>query len=324
MTMTSRRARAADALRSLGIDPEAPDHEVRHLLTFSLKSPNKPSYRSLLGQSHKCDLGEGQGWRTRVQYLAPSRAAGIKGWTACPYASEGCSGGCIDTSGMMHFPTHVKARKRRTLRWYLYPVETMEAFNMEVYGHHVTSRLSNTKAAVRADGTSERHFWRKKGLNRDLDVQFYDYTKAPLTPAALAAHDSGWHLTFSLSEKPESLLQSDAWAAVGVNSAIVVAGAGKSSAKKNKAIADELARRGSFFGRSVIFGDEHDLRFLDPADGGWVALGAKGKSRYDETGFVVRFDADKLLGSDALAEECLLPAHAERFFDHHSMAAAAK
>ena len=320
MTKTFRRERAAEALRSLGIDPEAPDHEVRHMLSFSLKG----SYRSLLGQSHKCDLGEGQGWVTKVQYLAPSRAAGVKGWTACPYASEGCSQACIDTSGMMIYPTHVEARKRRTLRWFLFPVETIEAFNMEVYGHHVTSRLSNTKAAVRADGTSERHFWRKKGLNRDLDVQFYDYTKAPLTPAALAAHDSGWHLTFSLSEKPESLLQSDAWAAVGVNSAIVVAGAGKSSAKKNKAIADELARRGSFFGRSVIFGDEHDLRFLDPADGGWVALGAKGKSRYDETGFVVRFDADKLLGSDALAEECLLPAHAERFFDHHSMAAAAK
>mgnify|MGYP003153455442 FL=1 len=320
MTMTSRRARAADALRSLGINPEAPDHEVRHLLTFSLKG----SYRSLLGQSHKCDLGEGQGWVTKVQYLAPSRAAGIKGWTACPHASEGCSQACIDTSGMMIYPTHVEARKRRTLRWFLFPVETMEAFNMEVYGHHGTARLRSAKAAVRADGTSERHFWRKKGINRDLDVQFYDYLKSPLTPAALAAHDSGWHQTFSLSEKPESLLQSDAWAAVGVNSAIVVAGAGKSSAKKNKAIADELARRGSFFGRSVIFGDEHDLRFLDPADGGWVALGAKGKSRYDETGFVVRFDADKLLGSDALAEECLLPAHAERFFDHHSMAAAAK
>lgn len=320
MTMTSRRARAADALRSLGIDPEAPDHEVRHMLSFSLKG----SYRSLLGQSHKCDLGEGQGWVTKVQYLAPSRAAGVKGWTACPYASEGCSRACIDTSGMMIYPTHVEARKRRTLRWFLFPVETMEAFNMEVYGHHGTARLRSAKAAVRADGTSERHFWRKKGLNRDLDVQFYDYTKASLTPAALVAHDSGWHLTFSLSEKPQSLQQSDAWAAVGVNSAIVVAGAGKSSAKKNKAIADELARRGSFFGRSVIFGDEHDLRFLDPADGGWVTLGAKGKSRYDETGFVVRFDADKLLGSDALAEECLLPAHAERFLDHYSMAAAAK
>ena len=38
--------------------------------------------------------------------------------------------------------------------------------------------------------------------------------------------------------------------------------------------------------RRVVDGDEHDLRFLDPA-GAVVYLKAKGPARHDRTGFVL-------------------------------------
>lgn len=313
--------RAAQALTSLGIDPTATDREIQRALEFS--TSNSTNYRTLLGQSHKCDMGEGQGWKTKVQYLSPARDAGIVGFTACPWASPGCAPGCIKTSGMMPYPTHIKVRQRRTLRWFLYPERTAEWLNLEISNHSKAAPLDGYGAAVRLDGTSEQHFWRNPHVDRTTSVKLYDYLKSGLTKTALRAHRSGWHLTFSLSEKPASLLMSEAWAEHGVNTAIVVGGPVGTSRKKNKLLAEALTERGEFFGRQVIFGDSHDLRFLDPAAGGWLALGAKGQSRHDETGFVVRFDLDKLLGTDAPAEDCLLPAHAERFFNHHNVAATA-
>jgi hypothetical protein len=41
-----------------------------------------------------------------------------------------------------------------------------------------------------------------------------------------------------------------------------------------------------YLGRKVIDGDETDLRFLDPKNS-IVGLIAKGKARYDQSGFVV-------------------------------------
>jgi hypothetical protein len=43
----------------------------------------------------------------------------------------------------------------------------------------------------------------------------------------------------------------------------------------------------SFWGSSVINGDEHDARFLDPA-GTIVGLKAKGSAKSDLSGFVIR------------------------------------
>ena len=141
---------------------------------------------------------------------------------------------------------------------------------------------------------------------REVPGQAYDYIKRPVTPAARAAIDSGWHLTFSLDEREQSLRRSRAWAAAGVNTAIVVGGPPGTTRKTHTAVAAALVARGVFAGRPALPGDEHDLRFLDPAVGGWVVLAAKGhKIKHDATGFVVRFDPEVLLGTDLPAERAL-------------------
>jgi hypothetical protein len=95
-------------------------------------------------------------------------------------------------------------------------------------------------------------------------VQFYDYTKR----ANRKDLPSNYRLTFSLAEN------NDAAAEVALRNGINVA-----------AVFHKVPQ--SYMGRTVINGDEHDLRFLDPV-GVIVGLKAKGNARYDTTSGFVR------------------------------------
>ena len=76
----------------------------------------------------------------------------------------------------------------------------------------------------------------------------------------------------------------------------------------------------------MLDGDRDDLRYLDPSVGGWVLLASKGgPANRDESGFVVRFDPEVLLGSDLPAEHALLSvSDRARFTRGGHRAAAAK
>jgi len=101
--------------------------------------------------------------------------------------------------------------------------------------------------------------------------QWVDYTKNPRRFAR--ALPANYHLTFSRSETNEA--QALELLARGVNVAVVFAG-------------DKPA---TWHGFTVVDGDEHDLRHLDPrgARGFVIGLTPKGrKAKRDTSGFVVR------------------------------------
>jgi hypothetical protein len=295
--------RATPALLTLGIDPDLPAER----LYSALSSTPAGNYASMLGSSHKCMMGESVGWLTAVSYQAAATESGIEGYTSCAFASPGCTATCIRTTGQMIYPTHTLCRIRRTARLFLFPELTARAFNGELLAHAGKAFARGLLPCFRLDGTSDHAFWRPSwGIDREVPGRAYDYTKRPLTPDAMAAIDSGWHLTFSLDEREQSLRRSLDWAAAGVNTALVVGGPPGTVRKTHKAVAAALVERGTFAGRPTLPGDEHDLRFLDPKVGGWVVLAAKGhKIKHDATGFVVRFDPEVLLGTDLPAERAL-------------------
>jgi hypothetical protein len=96
------------------------------------------------------------------------------------------------------------------------------------------------------------------------EVQFYDYTKVRNRKVS---HLTNYHLTFSKADGNDMDVR--LIASTGMNVAVVF-----------KEVPD------TYIGRTVIDGDETDLRFLDPK-GVVVGLKAKGKAKKDTTGFVV-------------------------------------
>ena len=108
-------------------------------------------------------------------------------------------------------------------------------------------------------------------MQENADVQFYDYTPNPFRMMEYLRGElpANYHLTFSRKE------DNDGWVETildkGGNVAVVFSGSLPASYK----------------GKSVINGDESDLRFLD-AKNVVVGLKAKGKGKKDLSGFVVQ------------------------------------
>lgn len=322
MNNARRLARARAALVSLGINP---DRTVREVYD-DLRQTKSGGYATFLGTNvYKAKLSEKRGVLTGIQYLSPSDEAGIEGFTLCHFASEGCGDGCINKTGQNVSSGALTARRKRTLRWFLDEERAAHDFYGEVLMLEGRAIRDNFMATVRADGTSDNRFWSKLPWWRDVRTKFYDYTKRPVTAAHLAAVRDGWHTTFSLSEDPKSMRRSLRWAEHGINTAIVVGGPIGSTTTVAKKVAAELIRRGEFAGRPTFDGDRDDLRWMDPAAGGWVVLSAKGgKAKRDESGFVVRFDPAVLLGTDWSPETALLSVFDRQRFNPSAAAAAAK
>lgn len=113
--------------------------------------------------------------------------------------------------------------------------------------------------------------WENLGIIQKFPlVQFYDYTKNPLRMKNFLAgkFPPNYHLTFSRSEENQSSVEEIA--SLGGNVAVV--------------FRNELPEK--YLDKSVVNGDESDLRFLDKKSV-VVGLSMKGKAKKDESGFVV-------------------------------------
>jgi hypothetical protein len=223
----------------------------------------------------KTKKGNKFGVLTGILYLAPSD---VSGYQVCPKASEGCKLACLYTAGYGIYAKVQKGRINRTLRFFR-ERESFLADLVEDIGRLVSAANRNgMKAAVRLNGTSDIA-WEKFKVTLEgkeyanvfeafPDVQFYCYTKIPKRQGY---NIPNYHLTFSLSEKNDKdakqLLDK------GINVAVVM---------KLK----PTDPKPSFWsGYPVIDGDISDIRFNDKK-GHIVALSAKGKARYDKSGFV--------------------------------------
>lgn len=240
--------------------------------------------------------GQSQGFMTGVLYLTPADGSGVN---VCPSAVRaGCDISCLNTAGrggmsagnaVFTTPGGVvlpdnsvqRARLRRTLLllnhlpgFILQLVREIEAFTAK-------ARRKGLVPVVRLNGTSDIR-WEDIPMNVAPyladnifalfpDVQFYDYTKIPNRRRALGIPN--YHLTFSYSHRKQ-------FAPIVVK-ALQTYGSGV-----NYAVVFRDSLPDTFLGRTVVSGDDSDLRFLDEP-GVVVGLTAKGRAKRDNSGFVV-------------------------------------
>lgn len=239
--------------------------------------------RNILGTSVKVEKGEKQGVLTAVAYLSPGREAGIN---MCPMAA-GCEAGCLGTTtGHLRMDLATRARICKTLWFMLFRDHFLRRLSKEIIGHAMTAKTLGMIPAIRLNGSSDIR-WEAHGVPQaHPGVQFYDYTK--LSAKARSKAPSNYRLTFSLSERADSMGHALEWLNAGGNVAAVVAGV-STKVKDAKAAAAGIVERGTYEGFTAIDGDETDIRFDDPP-GAWVILYAKGGALHDTSGFVIRID----------------------------------
>jgi hypothetical protein len=220
----------------------------------------------------KIRKGEKLGYQTFGIHLAP---ASLSGFNVCKDASVGCVASCLNTAGMGAFSNVQLARIEKTKLFFKDKPLFMAQLIKEVSSAIKSARNKNLVSTFRLNLTSDLP-WEKIKLNgRNIfdmfpQCQFYDYTKSAerMTSFLNGEMPKNYHLTFSRSETngaiAESILKS------GGNVAMVF----------RKHLPNQ------FLGRSVVNGDETDLRFLDP-QGVIVGLVEKGKAKKDDSGFVI-------------------------------------
>ena len=198
----------------------------------------------------KTSKGESLGILTGILYLNPAVADKL-----CPYATEHCKALCLVNSGKAEIlPAIMDARTRKTKLFFENKQAFVEQLDKDIRALAKKAAKRGMKAAVRLNGTSDILWERLIDFSRYPTVQFYDYTKIPLS----FRNRKNYHLTFSFSGN--NLEACEQALAQGVNVAVVF----------------EKAIPATYNGRRVIDGTNHDARFLDKRKGVIIGLCAKG------------------------------------------------
>lgn len=219
-----------------------------------------------------------------IMYLSPHDKSGIN---LCPWASDGCIKGCLDTSGHGAFSSVQLARLRKSLFYRKFRREFYEKLDSEIKAGIRRAEKVGKTACFRLNGTSDLPFEHVKLLSGlpliagNPSAIFYDYTKGiqraidSVRGTIDQRFTGNYYLTFSRSEANESECIKALKA--GVNVAVVFDGIVK-------------LKSNTYKGFDMVDGDKHDYRFLDDKSGKIVALSAKGKAKKDTSGFVVSRD----------------------------------
>jgi hypothetical protein len=212
----------------------------------------------------------GRGFKTWGLALAPARESGFQ---TCASASPGCRAACLFRQGHGRLDPSIAAcriAKTVALREHKDWFESRLVWELDTLTRRADA--NGFRVAVRLNLTSDV-MWEKEfpGLfDRFPAIQAYDYSKhaARVLRFVRGELPPNYHLTFSRSETNTD----DALAVLreGGNVAVV--------------FRRDLPDR--WHGFRVVDGDQHDLRFLDPA-GVVVGLRAKGTAKADTSGFVV-------------------------------------
>lgn len=248
--------------------------------------------RKILGTSSKVQMGEGLDIYTTVLYMSPSTESGFN---LCPWASDGCSASCLGhSSGHLQFDSSKRARIGKTIWFKYFTGHFISTLNAELTLHALAAESKGMTPAARLNGSTDV-LWERLGspgspgspgiMEQHPGIVFYDYTKAPIDSRPNLP--SNYHVLFSVSEQPESMIEALRWIDAGRNAAVVV-GDDAGTLKGSKARALSIVKSGTFEGRPAISGDETDARHLDKP-GAFVVLYAKGRlALRDSTGFVRR------------------------------------
>jgi hypothetical protein len=223
--------------------------------------------------------GEKKGYQSFVLHLAP---ANLSGHNTCPKATTGCKQACLNTAGRGGIfkkgetsNTIQKARIRKTKEFFENREQFLDNLSANIKLGIKQAEKKGLIPAFRLNGTSDLS-WEKYPVRKSSgyyyanifeafpNVQFYDYTKVL---GRKVSHIPNYHLTFS---------QADG----NIEDVIKAKKAGMNIATVFRTVPE------SHLGRTVINGDETDLRFLDPKNV-IVGLKAKGKAKKDTSGFVI-------------------------------------
>lgn len=244
----------------------------------------------LTTSQYKLDKSVLWGWKTVGLNLSPANEAadvlGTKLPSMCAM-SGACAAGCLAKTGMNVFPQSVKARADRTKQWVRNPTTFVSTVLAELDTALSKATRSGMFFAMRPNLLSDQRKLAIQLAKARPDVQFYDYTKLPMT---LATMPDNYHLTYSVSERttPAVLWQ---MLEAEVNPAIVF----------DTPRDAPLPSHYTVLGRTmpVIDGDLHDMRFKDPV-GVVVGLRWKGsKARLADAlagGFAFSANASGLPG----------------------------
>ncbi len=225
--------------------------------------------------------GQKQGFITGILYLAPSD---LSGRNVCANAkTAGCIDGCLNKAGLGGVYSSIQEARIRKTNWFF---DDRQSFMIQIVKdiealQRKAARLGLIPV-VRLNGTSDIR-WETVKFDYTLahdktrtvtifelfpDVQFYDYTKLSNRKGIPANYD----LTFSFSGREAYRIHNLKAFAQKMRVAVVF---------HSKDLPAE------FFGKTVLNGDESDLRFLDPKDS-IIGLYAKGPAKRDTGGFVIR------------------------------------
>jgi hypothetical protein len=223
--------------------------------------------------------GEKYNIKTAILYLMPSDKSGVQ---LCPMAKiAGCEKACLFTAGRGAMSSVMLSRLRKTLYFNQYRDQFMLQLQSELIRERAKAKRRGYKLIVRLNGTSDIR-WENVNIGYAYanimqalpDIQFYDYSKIANRRNIPANYD----ITFSYSGVAEYKPFVEKAVANGERIAVVF---------RNRSIVEQMLTNGeTFLGLTVVDGDNTDIRHLDPK-GAVVALYAKGKARYDQSGFVV-------------------------------------
>lgn len=204
--------------------------------------------------------GVKHGYLTGILYMSPSVSL-------CPCCSEGCRKSCLYTAGHGAMHSVQKARMKRNGIWYNHRELFKQWLREDIAALNKEAGHKGLKPCVRLNGTSDIDIQKELGdiLEEFPAVMFYDYTKC----WGRYSKRPNYYLVYSYSER-RTKKDVDLKLEEGYNVAVVF---------------DKVPE--TWEGRTVIKGDDSDLRFLDPT-GVVIGLAAKGKAKKDDTGFVVR------------------------------------
>lgn len=233
-----------------------------------------------VGKDPKTVKGEKYGVRTGVLYLAPAQ---ISGHEICPSRTKGCSAACLYTAGHGAYANVQLSRVSKTMAFHYDRERFMKQLDNDILVLQDDAAKKGMVPAVRLNGTSDIN-WTEVDLfdhnyRRIFDVHpdtnFYDYTKR-LDVVNASLEIPNYHITFSRAETKKNHRDCEVALELGVNITAVF--------RKNLPA--------TYLGFPVINGDESDVRFWDTVKGGGdgpvvIGLKAKGRARYDKTGFVI-------------------------------------
>lgn len=206
-------------------------------------------------KSKKSDKG---GWKVLLLQLAPAK---VSGYNVCPASKPNkCADDCIFYAGYGQMPNVQASRIKRTRLYFEDRPRFLELLDKDLYS---ASKLGK-KIAVRLNCFSDLDF--REVVARHPEIQFYDYTK--VKRRLTEPRPENYHLTWSYGP-----------AAGSQNVALNYLERGG-----NVAVAFQGDLPPTWWGHTVIDGDEDDKRFLDPA-GVVVGLRAKGTGKKSTSPF---------------------------------------